>query len=236
MSAAPIRLKVAYRTAGALLGEFTKTAARGTVELKSKKAVPVGTQFVFELRAQEVQKSVEVKGEVIQVTQADPGNFVLHIKYDPSEDRSAIDAMLERIFDEHKYEKLRKHPRIPIWLRTNETDAKGPTFIVHDISRGGVGVEVEAPALPPAVKPGTPFFCEINLSFGVMQLHGEVAWAYAATGGKVMPRFGVLFGKLRRDTSVALDKLLHLHALPPPPWRAHITFGMDAVTRMPSSD
>ncbi len=230
----PVRLKVAYRSAEALLGEFTRTVTRGTVELESKKVVQVGTQFVFELRAQDVERVVEVQGEVMKVTEPEPGKYILHIKYDPSADRSAIDAMLERILDAHRFEKMRKYPRIPIKLRTNVGDPKTPTFIVHDISRGGLGAEIEAKSMPSFIKPGAPFFCEVSLSFAMLQLHGEIAWAFSAANGKMTsPRFGVIFGKLRAESASALDQLLELKALPPPPWKAQMSFGMDAVSRMP---
>ena len=48
-----MRLKVSYKTPEALLSEFTRSVGRGGVTIESKKSLPVGTRFVFELHAQE---------------------------------------------------------------------------------------------------------------------------------------------------------------------------------------
>ena len=52
-----MRLKVSYKTPEALLSEFTRSVGRGGVTIESKKSLPVGTRFVFELRAQGVRES-----------------------------------------------------------------------------------------------------------------------------------------------------------------------------------
>ena len=107
-----------------------------------------------------------------------------------------------------------------------------PPYFVKDLSRGGVGLEVEAPALPTSVKVGMPFLLEMDLTLGTLMLHGEVAWT-SAGGPEVLPTFGVNFGTLGPDTVERLEKLLSLESLPPAPWRARICFGMDAVMKMP---
>ncbi|MBX5484766.1 MAG: PilZ domain-containing protein [Myxococcaceae bacterium] len=232
----PVRLKVSYRSAESLLAEFTRSIGKGGVTIESRKTVPLGTRFIFELYAQGVEEPVEVQGEVLQVTRGVQGKYLLHIRYDPSGKRDGLDRLIQQIFEAHRYETVRKHPRVPLNLRGTEETPYSPQYVVRDISMGGVGVEVEADRLPPQVKPGQPFLLEIWLSLGTLALYGEIAWAYQppAERAKLLnPAFGISFGKLRPDTLERLEKIIHLKALPPPPWRARLSFGMDAVSRMP---
>jgi hypothetical protein len=232
----PVRLRVAYKTPEGLLGEFTRSVGKGGVAIESKKNLPVGTRFVFELRANGLDTPVEVLGEVVQVTPASKGKYLLNIRYDQGADRKGLDALIQRIFDAHKYEKVRKFPRIPIQLRGSEDAAYSPSYVVRDVSKGGVGVEVEAPSMPKGIRIGTPFLLELSLTIGTLTLHGEVVWVFTPPTERskwINPSFGVAFGKLRPDTQERLEKILTLKGLPPPPWKARVSFGMDAVSRMP---
>jgi hypothetical protein len=180
---------------------------------------------------------VEVFGEVVQCTpgMAD-GKYTLAVRYDQSTDRKGLDAVLRRIFEAHKFEKSRKHPRIPIHLRANEDTPFSPSYLVKDFSRGGTGLEIESPTAPRSVRIGAPFLLEVWISLGTLMLHGEVVWLTQPTPDRVKwvnPKFGVAFGKLRQDTIDRLERILVLRGLPPPPWRARVSFGMDAVSRMP---
>lgn len=227
-----VRLKVAYKKPEALLSEYTRSLGQGGVVLQTHKSLPPGTRFVFEMHNLGVPTPVEVLGEVVNVTPRPGGRYLITVRYDAGQDRGGLDAVLQRIFDTHEQEKLRRYPRIPLRLAAVEDTPFAPTFYVKDLSRGGVGLEVEAPALPPVVKVGMPFLLEMDLSLGTLMLHGEVAWTTAGSEG-VHPNFGVHFGTLQRDTAERLEKLLTLASLPPPPWRARVYFGMDAVMRMP---
>ena len=236
MAKLPVRLKVAYKTPEALLAEFTRSVGRGGVAIESRKSLPVGTRFVFELRSQGVSEGLEVLGEVVSVTSGDKGRFTLNIRYDPPDNRAGIDALLARIFDAHRFEKVRKHPRVPLHLRATEDSPYSPTYVVRDISRGGMGLEVEAPSLPKPLTVGTPFLLELTLSIGPLALHGEVVWLFSPPRerAKLMsPTVGVAFGKLRPDTIERLERIVSLRGLPPPPWQARVSFGLDAVSRMP---
>lgn len=231
-----VRLKVSYKSAEALLSEYTRSVGKGGVAIESRRAVPVGTRFVFELHAQGVEKPVEVFGEVIGVTAGTAGKHLLNIRYDPGQQREGLDALLSRIFEAHRYEKVRKHPRIPLNLRATEEAPYSPSYLIRDISMGGVGVEVEANNVPRNVRVGQPFLCEVWLSLGTLALYGEVVWVFQPKGDRAKfasPSFGVAFGKLRPDTAERLDRIIQLKSLPPPPWKARVSFGMDAVARMP---
>ncbi|MRI90149.1 pilus assembly protein PilZ [Aggregicoccus sp. 17bor-14] len=231
-----VRLKVSYKSPAALLGEFTRSVGQGVVALETQKDVGVGTRFVFELHASGVEAPVEVLGEVVQVAVQPSGRRLLTVRYDAGGDRAGLDAVLQRIFDTHEHEKMRRFPRIPLNLRATEDAPFSPAFLVRDISRGGLGLEVEAPALPRSVRVGTPFLLEMSMSLGQLPLHGEVVWTTSTQTDRtpaLAPGFGVQFGKLRLDIAERLEQLLALSALPPAPWRARVSFGMDAVSRMP---
>jgi hypothetical protein len=150
-------------------------------------------------------------------------------------DRVALDAVLQRIFAAEN-EKLRKYPRIPLNVRAIEATPFSPAFYVRDISRGGVGMEVDAQTLPAMVKLGTPFLLEMELAPGPLLLPGEVVWTSTAfrAHSPVTPVFGVSFRQnLPPDTAQRLEALLGLDALPPGPWWARVSFGQEALSRIP---
>ncbi|HEX8822847.1 MAG TPA: PilZ domain-containing protein [Archangium sp.] len=228
-----VRLKVAYKKPEALLSEYTRSVGQGGVTLQVQKSLPLGTRFVFEMHNPGVAVPVEVVGEVVRVTSQPDGRYMITVKYDAGMDRGGLDAVLQRIFDLQAFEKLRRYPRIPLrLLATEEETPFAPPYFVKDLSRGGVGLEVEMPGLPASVKVGMPFMLEMELTLGTLMLHGEVAWT-SSGGAEVLPTFGVTFGTLGPDTVERLEKLLSLESLPPAPWRARICFGMDAVMKMP---
>lgn len=232
----PVRLRVSYKSPEALLSEFTRSVGRGGVTIESKKSLPAGTRFVFELRAQGVAEVVEIFGEVLKVTSTDQKRYLLDIRYDAPNDRKGLDVLIQRIFDAHKYEKVRKFPRIPLRVRATDTAlGEALQYVVRDVSRGGLGIEMELPAIPKTIKMGTPFLLTLSLSIGPLALHGEVVWMYQPPRERRLlnPALGVSFGKLRADTVERLERILNLRGLPPPPWKAQVSFGLDAVTRMP---
>jgi PilZ domain len=233
--ASPVRLRVSYRSPSALLGELTRSVHRGEVQLPSHRELPVGTRFVFELHASGVDVPVEVLGEVVRVTRQGENSFLLGIRYQPGPGRTGLDAVLTRLIEAHRHERMRRHPRIPFHLRTREDLPDSPMFLVRDISSGGAGLEVEAPHLPRHVRPGLPVLLELWLDDGLLPLHGEVAWVYDPEGSElgISPALGVRFGRLRPELAARLDRVLSLRALPPPSLRSRLGFGMEAVSRMP---
>jgi hypothetical protein len=222
----PVRLKVAYKTPESLLGELTKSVGRGGVRIEAKKAVPVGTKFVFELRSPGVPVAVEVSGTVMTVSETSPGRFVLHIRYEPPHNRAGLDGVIKRIFETSQYDKKRKSPRIPLHVRATENRPEAPTYRLRDISAGGVGIDVEADTLPRHIKVGAPFLIQMKLTTGTLSVPGQVVWAVTTRSSDTLPpRVGVAFGELAPQVSQLLNDLLTLKALPTPPWIARVTFG-----------
>jgi hypothetical protein len=230
-----VRLKVTYKTPEALIDEYTRSMGQGSVTLETRRSLTRGTRFVFEMQAQGVEHPVEVVGEVVHITARPGGRYHLTVKYNTSVDRAGLDAVLQRIFAQ-EHEKLRKFPRIPLNVRAIESTPFSPAFYVKDISRGGVGMEVDAQSLPGMVKVGTPFLLEMELAPGPLLLPGEVMWTSTAfrAHSPVTPIFGVGFSKqLPRDSAERLEALLALDAMPPGPWWARVSFGTEALSRMP---
>lgn len=222
----PVRLKVAYKTPESLLGELTKSVGRGGVRIETKKAVAVGTKFVFELRSPGVPEAVEVAGTVMTVSETSPGLFVLHIRYEPPRNRAGLDGVIKRIFETSQYDKKRKAPRIPLHVRATENRPEAPTYRLRDISAGGVGIDVEADTLPRHIKVGVSFLIQMKLTTGMLSVPGQVVWAVTTRSSDTLPpRVGVSFGKLAPQVSQLLDDLLTLKALPTPPWIARVSFG-----------
>jgi PilZ domain len=224
----PVRLKVSYKSPEALLGELTRSVGRGGVRIESKRAVPVGTQFIFELKSIGLRRPVEVHGTVMSISEASPGRWVLHIRYEPPRDREGLDAVLSRIFETAQADVKRRHARLPLQVRAVEDKPSSPVFRLRDISLGGVGIDVEADTLPEHILVGAPFLLQMKLTSGTLQLHGEVAWAVTWHEEGFTPRVGVVFAEADGATRVLLDDLLSLTAMPSPPWIARIAFGPQA--------
>ncbi|MCU0695309.1 MAG: PilZ domain-containing protein [Myxococcaceae bacterium] len=230
---APIRLKVGYKTPETLLGELTKSVGRGGVRIEAKKTVPVGTKFVFELKSVGVKESVEVSGTVQTVTETAPGRYVLHIRYEPPRNRQGLDAVLKRIFEATEKDVRRRTPRVPLHVRATENSPNSPIYRLRDLSRGGMGLDVECEILPTYLQVGTPTLVQMRLTTGQLAAHGEIIWVVQPDASKAMPaRVGVHFGKLSPAAATMLDDLLTLKALPQPPWIARLAFGNDALSQM----
>lgn len=228
-----VRLRVAYKSPEALLAELTKSVGRGGVRIESKRSLPVGTSFIFELHSAGVRDPVEVFGTVMSVTESAPGRHVLHIRYEPPRSRQGIDSVLKSIVSAGRSDKKRKHPRIPLHVRAVEDRQDSAIFRLRDISLGGVGIDVDGEVLPRHVRPAVPFLLRMKLSTGPLVLGGEVVWTNGTRTDGIPLRLGVAFARLPPESEQMLDDLLNLRALPAPPWIARLTFGAEALSNKP---
>lgn len=228
---APVRLKVSYKSPEALMGELTRSVGRGGVRVESRRALPVGTKFVFELKSAGVEDPVEVQGTVANISESAPGRWVLHIRYEQPHSREGLDAVIGRIFEGARSDAKRRHARLPLQVRAVEDKPQAPVFRLRDISRGGVGIDVEGGALPAYIQVGTPFMLQMKLTEGTLIVHGEVAWAVTSKQDGFPPRVGVRFTQLTADMRRLLDELLALKAMPTPPWIARLHFGVEAAPK-----
>lgn len=230
----PVRLKVAYHSLDALLAEYTRSLGNGGVALNSRRAIARGTAFVFELHAKDLPKPVEVHGEVMRCNELADDSYLINISYHASPDVSALDGALEGLKAAHASEAKRASLRVPLHIAATEEAAYSCSYVVRDVSMGGLQLTVEATEVPSHVKMGTPFLLEIRLRLGTLSLHGEVVWLMASksTAATLSPSVGIRFGKLSAEATQRLSQFLTLKNLPPPPWSARVYFGADAVRRM----
>lgn len=227
----PVRLKVAYKSPQALVGQLTRSVGRGGVRVESQRGLAVGTKFVFELHTPGIEAPVEVFGEVTSANEATPGRWVLNIRYEPPRERLGLDSVIRRIFEAQASERKRRYPRIPLQVRAVEDKPEAPGYRLRDISRGGVGIDVESDTLPPYIVIGAPFLLQMRLSSGQLALSGEVAWTVSTRSDVLYPRVGIAFTELRPHVLQLLDELLALRAMAAPPWIARLEFGGEAITR-----
>ena len=224
---APVRLKVSYKSPEALMGELTRSVGRGGVRVESRRALPVGTKFVFELKSAGVKDPVEVQGTVASVSESAPGRWVLHIRYEQPRSREGLDAVIGRIFEGARADVKRRHARVPLQVRAVEDKPHAPVFRLRDISRGGVGIDLEGSALPSYIQVGTAFMMQMKLTGGTLSVKGEVAWAVTSKQEAFPARVGVRFTQLTADMQRLLEELLALRAMPSPPWIARLRFGAE---------
>ncbi len=229
----PIRLKVGYKTPETLLGELTKSVGRGGVRIESKRTVPVGTAFVFELKSVGVKESVEVPGVVQNVTETAPGLYVLHIRYEAPRNRQGLDAVLRSIFEATARDARRRSARVPLHVRATENKPDSPVYRLRDLSQGGMGLDVEGDTLPRHLEIGAAALVQMKLTTGQLAAHGQIVWVVEPDPTKALPgRVGVHFGRMAPAMVTMLEDLLTLKALPQPPWIARLAFGAEAVAKM----
>ncbi|MBI5549391.1 MAG: PilZ domain-containing protein [Deltaproteobacteria bacterium] len=187
----PIRLRVAYKKAHTLVTEYTKTISKGGCCIVSKQGLPLGTVFVFEMYAHGLGKPAVVEGEVVRCDPAD-GQFELGIRYVvPEEKRASIEAVLDKIFSEHQWERARAHPRIPVNLAASDARDAIRKYLITDLSRGGFGLCLQDHSLPAGVIPGTPVLLHITVEEVGFDLSAEVVWVNPASPGQA--RLGCKF-------------------------------------------
>ncbi len=69
---APIELKVEYKRLNAFFADYTKNISRGGTFIKTGKPLPIGTEFLFKLYVPQLDRPLEIHGEVQRiVTEAD---------------------------------------------------------------------------------------------------------------------------------------------------------------------
>lgn len=225
-------MRVGYKSPESLLQAFTQSVGQGQVQLPSRRNVVLGTRFLFELHLKRLKKPVEVQGEVVRVNAVSHGVFNVTVQYAFGQDRSALDATLKELFDDHQRDKVRSNPRVPFHVIAQD-ESGNAKYRIRDLSKGGAGLEVISGDLSPEMIVGVPVFLEIHTSDGVAGIHGAIAWVRASPEDPRKHGMGIRFGKLQVNQRQSLDRLLILYGLPTGGWRAKVTFGMDAVSRMP---
>ena len=61
---APIELKVEYKRVNAFFADYTKNISRGGTFIKTSRPLPIGTEFLFKLYVPQLERALEIHGEV----------------------------------------------------------------------------------------------------------------------------------------------------------------------------
>jgi Tfp pilus assembly protein PilZ len=229
-------MRVGYKSPQALLQAFAQSMGQGVVRLPARRKVTLGTRFLFELHLKKLPKPLEVEGEVIEVQPDQPSNFQVTVRYHFGADRTALDAALQELFEDHQRDTVRAHARVPMHLAAQDTSG-ADRYLITNLSEGGAGLEVRG-ALPADLVSGAPALLQVTSSEGLLSLPGAVAWIKppsdpAPSGGaESRASLGIRFGKLQKPTALSLDRLLILYALPLSGWRVTVSFGPEAISRM----
>lgn len=219
----PIRLKVTYKSAEALVTEYTTCVSKGGCAMVTEREVARGTRFVFEMYAHDHSYPLEVEGEVVRVQPIEgTRKFEIGIRYlTAGAQREVLDHLLSKIMVDNQYQTVRRYPRIPVNLVAYDRDPQ-VRYLIRDASRGGL--RVEGRVVSNDVKIGTPV--EIKIWIGeqgeAFSIRGTVAWLHRGTRA-ARTRFGVQFDSMDDTQLMVVDGLTRLLR----PRRMELTLGTE---------
>jgi type IV pilus assembly protein PilZ len=98
---APIELRVDYRKLNAFFADYTKNISKGGTFIKTRKALPVGTRFLFRLAVPGRADPFELSGEVVHASPqgADAGMGIRFV-WAQEADRRGFEQVVERLMAE----------------------------------------------------------------------------------------------------------------------------------------
>ena len=98
---APIELKVEYRKVNSFFADYTKNISKGGTFIKTKKPLPVGTQFLFKLTVPRCDHPFELLGEVAWARSDgdDPGMGIRFV-YGNDNQRAEFEGVVEKMMFE----------------------------------------------------------------------------------------------------------------------------------------
>ncbi len=108
---APIDLKVEYKKKNSFFADYTKNISKGGTFIKTKKTLPIGTQFLFKLSVPDRPEPFQLLGEVVwaRADGEDPGMGIRFV-YSDERQRENFASVVERMMAEslgvHLSEKL----------------------------------------------------------------------------------------------------------------------------------
>lgn len=211
----PIRLKVTYESARSLVTEYTTSVSKGGCLVETTRPLPMGTQFLFEMYDRGATEPVEIEGRVVRSEPVEgTDRYLVGIEYVASEERrAALDQVLERVFAEHRQEKARRHPRIPVNLVARDGRDARLRYLIRDLSLGGLGLRLPGNRDLPeglALKTAVAFSIELE-EHAAVEIAGEVVWMLQGRSGFTQAGIGVEFLPLTKSKRQVLEKLLRLH-------------------------
>jgi type IV pilus assembly protein PilZ len=112
---APIELKVEYKKLNSFFADYTRNISKGGTFIKTKRALPVGTRFVFRLEVPGRDLPFELNGDVVHAEQGDdPGMGIRFVWVDELvrlEFERAVEELMERSLGPHVTHHLLRQDR-----------------------------------------------------------------------------------------------------------------------------
>ena len=95
---APIELKVDYRRLNSFFADYTKNISKGGTFIKTRKALPVGTRFLFRLTVPGRETAFELNGEVVHATpQGEEAGMGIRFVWATPDERSTFEGLVEEL-------------------------------------------------------------------------------------------------------------------------------------------
>ncbi|HWM86486.1 MAG TPA: TIGR02266 family protein [Kofleriaceae bacterium] len=120
----PIELKVEYERLNAFFADYTKNISRGGTFIQTRRPLPVGTEFVFQLFVPTLERPLEIRGLVKWVvepgretedTNGAPPGMGIGFVYASDDERLHLERLVERLMVDSLghlvYRKLMAHGR-----------------------------------------------------------------------------------------------------------------------------
>jgi type IV pilus assembly protein PilZ len=98
---APIELEVRYQRLNSFFADYTRNVSKGGLFVKTERALPVGTRFLFRLALPGGAGALELSGEVVHADpQGDAPGMGLRFVWDDDAARAAFEARVEALMAE----------------------------------------------------------------------------------------------------------------------------------------
>ncbi len=95
---APIELKVEYRKVNSFFADYTKNISKGGTFIKTRKPLPIGTQFLFKLTVPNRSAPFELLGEVAWAkSDGDEPGMGIRFIYSTDTQRSDFEGVVEKM-------------------------------------------------------------------------------------------------------------------------------------------
>lgn len=95
-----IELRVEYRRMNMFFADYTKNISKGGTFIRTKKPLPIGTQFVFSLVVPSFSEPLCLTGKVIwsvlpeDASTANPAGMGIEFQYDNDQQRERVDGIV----------------------------------------------------------------------------------------------------------------------------------------------
>lgn len=213
-----------YRTAQELLDAYTSCLSKGGCQLRVSHTVEVGAQFVLVMQVDNGMLPIEVGASVVHVSPApgSPGQFDILVQYSEGPAQpDALEAMLNRMMIDPRYDDKRRHPRVPVNLVAHDAKSR-QRYLLTDISVGGFGLAMaHGLELPTHAAVGGAVALLIRLHSGAaVRLNGRIVDT-VPQNPPARARLSVEFADLSgTNTLLTLGGMIRLHR----PQSVEVTF------------